>query len=125
MKKILFLFILTSILSNSCKQTKLVFPLDSRDLTQEFIENKSKAQKKYKDKILIIEGRISHIYENKYGNTVILLAYKRDTYGVLCTLKLGTKLNKPLVQNSLIEIKGYFEHFEENIILKNCVILKR
>lgn len=125
MKKILFLFILTSILSNSCKQTKLVFPLDSRDLTQEFIENKSKAQKKYKDKILIIEGRISHIYENKYGNTVILLAYKRDIYGVLCTLKPGTKFNKPLVQNSLIEIKGYFEHFEENIILKNCVILKR
>lgn len=110
---------------NSCKQTQLAFPLDSRNLTQEYLENKSKANKKYKDKTLIIEGRISHIYENKNGETVILLAYKRDTYGVTCTLRPGSKITKPLVQNSLIEVKGYCEGINENIILKNCIILKR
>jgi len=125
MKHLLAILIITTITLGSCKHSELIFPINSRDITKEYIENKHKSNKKYKYKTLIVEGRVSHIYKNSNGNTVVFMAYKRDSYGISCTLKRNYILKEPLKQNDLLEIKGFCIGIDENIMMNDCVIIKK
>lgn len=107
----------------SCKQTHIVFPLEAGKLTKEYLEKPAKSDRKYKNNILIIEGRISQVYTNKNNQSILILANVKDKYGVSCTLKMTEKISEPFRQYQLVEIKGLCTGFKENVIMENCVIL--
>ncbi len=125
MKKYTIICLILMFTVSACKLSQITFPLNSRDLTKEYQVNKHKADKEYKNRILIVEGRISHVFENKNGNTIIFLGYKRDAYGVQCEMKSGFAIKKPLKQNNLVQIKGFCRGIAKNIIMTDCIILKK
>ncbi len=125
--KVIFFFLILFLLQtfNSCTTTELIFPLKSLSLSKEYQNRERKADRKYKKRMLIIEGRVSQLYKNEYGEHVLVLARRTDAYGIHCTMRKLKKLNsKPFKQNQLLKIKGICKGWNQNVILESCVIVK-
>jgi len=117
------LIIAVLFLSLSCGTSKISGTLDSREVVKLMVENPQKAKRSYDEQVVTIKGHISETYKNKQGAIVIVLGYKRDADGLVCTLKKNQQFLVPLRQNQSIEIKGYSIFADGKVQIINGIIL--
>jgi hypothetical protein len=106
-------------------KAKVAYSLTSADLFNQFKEDDGQALKKYRGKVLEVNGSIQTI-ELDAAHATIILANEGDFYGVNCSFnaKQLVGLDK-LVVGELVTIKGECQGYIDDVILSNCTLLKK
>ena len=122
--KIRILVLLISILiilAQSCKTQNLTFPIDSDKFTEQYKKHKFRSNRWYKDKEIEIKGKISQVYKNEI---ILFIESSNNTLGISCKLK-NNDIKKPFKQNQTVHIIGICKGIKENIIINDCIVLKK
>jgi len=126
MKQVIF-FLIISTLFYSCsnQNTDILIPVSAKLLAQDYKNNPQLGNRKYRGKVLLVEGIIAEYYRNKKQEISIILRNKNQKIGVKCNLIRSSKqINKPLKYGQKIKIKGVCIGFKEDVLLENCFIVK-
>lgn len=126
---IMLLFTLLAFNFTNCKvlqkEEPLIFPLDPDIVYNDYSRDAKKADKRYKDKQLVVKGKILEYTTNKLGEVVILVANNNRTNGISSAIQNpNVQIRKPLKKGDSIKIMGMCLGFKQNIQLDNCIILK-
>ena len=127
MKQIIFIsFIISTIfLACSSHQSDELIPVSAKVLAKDFKANQQLGNRKYRGKVLLVEGIIAEYYRNKKQEISIILRDKNQKIGVKCNLIRSAKqITSPLKYGEKIKIKGVCIGFKENVLLENCFIVK-
>lgn len=106
-------------------KAKVAYTVSSSDLFHEFETNSHAAIKKYKGKVLEITGPVQTV-DVKDTYATVILANEGDFYGINCSF--GPKNLKGLpdiVVGELVTIKGECKGFIDDVILSNCIQMKK
>jgi len=109
MKQIIFVLsiISTILLSCSSQQTDDLIPISAKVLSKDYKANPQAGNRKYRGKVLLVEGTINEYYRNKKQEISIILRDKNQPTGVKCNLIRSSKqITKPLKYGQKIKIKG-------------------
>ncbi|OQX97726.1 MAG: hypothetical protein B6I20_12080 [Bacteroidetes bacterium 4572_117] len=126
MRQILFIALVFSMLTYSCstKKTDTLVVISTKNLLATY-KNTKIGNRKYRGKVLLVEGTIAEYYRNKKQEISIVLRDKNQLAGVKCNLiRSSRQIKKPLKYGQKIKIKGICIGFKENVILENCFIVK-
>ncbi|RLD64895.1 MAG: hypothetical protein DRI95_09865 [Bacteroidetes bacterium] len=127
MNRVIFtlLIISASLYSCSTQDTDSLVLISSKSLVNDYKTNQQAANRKYRGKVLLVEGIIAEYYRNKKQEISIILRNKNQSIGVKCNLIRSSKqISKPLKYGQNIKIKGVCIGFKENVLLENCFIVK-
>lgn len=94
------------------------------DIMSEFEADEKLANKKYLNKVVLIEGKISSITPNSNGANIVLQT-KNSMFGINCSMlsKYNSKIEK-LKKNETIKIKGKCNGFIDDVVLSKCSFVK-
>lgn len=99
--------------------------LSSDALFYEFAEDEASAASKYESKIIEITGTIQEVYSRGDDQLKIILRDRNVYKGVSCILNEKNKqIKKPLKLGSPITLKGLCFGIDDNVLLRDCVIVK-
>jgi hypothetical protein len=92
------------------------------ELYDAFDIDENAATLKFEDKIIEVSGEVLRIRENEYGFVVVLKAENSMTGGVNCSFR-----EKPeeIEEGQLVTVKGLCQGFLMDVVLNNCVIVKK
>lgn len=127
MKQIVIIFMILSSVFYGCSNTSTgdMLLVSSKALANDFKENPQLGNRKYRGKVLLVEGTIAEYYRNKKQEISVVLREKNQTVGVKCNLIRSSKqITKPLKYGQKIKIKGVCIGFKEDVLLENCFIVK-
>ncbi len=109
----------------SSQQTDELIPVSAKILAKDYKINPQAGNRKYRGKVLLVEGTIAEYYRNKKQEISVILRDKNQSVGVKCNLIRSAKqITKPLKYGQKIKIKGVCIGFKENVLLENCFIVK-
>ena len=126
MKQAIFIILIVSILLPGCstQDTDSLVLVSAKALVNDY-SNLQAGNRKYRGKVLLVEGIIAEYYRNKKQEISIILRDKNQSIGVKCNLIRSSKqITKPLKYGQKIKIKGVCIGFKENVLLENCFIVK-
>jgi len=113
-----------SVQSCKVKEPPLVFPLNPDVVFNDYKLDVLKSDKRYKDKDLVVKGKILEYYKNKAGEVVMILSSDNQTNGIICTLYNSEKqITKPLKKGDVYKLMGKCTGFKDNVILERCLIV--
>ena len=126
MKQVIFSLIISALLIGcSTQNTDTLIPVSAKVLANDYKNNQQAGNRKYRGKVLLVEGIIAEYYRNKKQEISMILREKNQKNGVKCNLIRSSKqINKPLKYGQKIKIKGVCIGFKENVLLENCFIVK-
>ncbi|MEN8120121.1 MAG: hypothetical protein ABFS35_07230 [Bacteroidota bacterium] len=127
MKQAIFIILIIGILFPGCstKETDSLVLVSAKALANDYKSNIQAGNRKYRGKVLLVEGIIAEYYRNKKQEISIILHDKNQISGVKCNLIRSSKqISKPLKYGQKIKIKGICIGFKENVILENCFIVR-
>lgn len=94
-------------------------------LLSEFEKNEAKANQKYMDKVIEVNGTIAEITKDQKGSTVVALRNADAFSGVLCTLQEGSSEEiKSYSIGKPIKIRGVCTGMLLDVVLNKGVIVK-
>ncbi|OEK07847.1 hypothetical protein A8C32_15305 [Flavivirga aquatica] len=98
--------------------------IKSSDLLNDFTVDETKANEKYLDKIIQVEGIISEISLDKEGRRIIALEGEDLLGNVTCYLSNEkNKTNERLKRGQSIIIKGICTGYLMDVVLVRCIII--
>lgn len=97
------------------------FRKTASELYEEFENNEKAALKKYTDKIILVEGRVSKSVETGEGATLILSSGGMG--GVNCSMGEWPRGNLA-IEGDLVRIKGRCTGFLMDVLLKDCRMIE-
>lgn len=133
-------FYLFNMPQRDVQATRTDYILRSSQLVNEYLENPSKANKKYLDsqgesKIFEINGIVNEISEDFNGNRVVLIKSDADLAGVSCTFYKETNANASGLKTGMeVSIKGVIRsgasfdsdlNMYENVIMEKCDLVAK
>lgn len=133
MKKIVYLSILIIIISilvyfiynkphRSVKNEKVSAKISAVELFNEYETDELSANKKYLDKVLIVNGTLAQFKVND-KEYMLILASEDPLFGVSCTLQ--NSMQKPAVKiGEKIKIKGICKGYLNDVVLTQCMIVQ-
>ena len=127
MKQITLILSIVAILFYGCssQQTDELIPVSAKVLAKDYKINPQAGNRKYRGKVLLVEGTIAEYFRNKKQEISIVLRDKNQGVGVKCNLIRSSKqITKPLKYGQKIKIKGVCIGFREDVLLENCFIVK-
>ncbi|RLD77939.1 MAG: hypothetical protein DRJ10_11115 [Bacteroidetes bacterium] len=125
MKQIIFILLIIIPYSCSFQQKDELIPVNAKVLAKDYKTNLQAGNRKYRGKVLLVEGVIAEYFRNKKQEISIVLQDKNQLVGVKCNLIRSSKqITKPLKYGQKIKIKGVCIGFKEFILLENCFIVK-
>jgi hypothetical protein len=127
MKQIVIILMVLSSVFYGCSNTGTgdMLLVSSKALANDFKENPQLGNRKYRGKVLLVEGTIAEYYRNKKQEISVVLREKHQAVGVKCNLIRSSKqISKPLKYGQKIKIKGVCIGFKEDVLLENCFIVK-
>jgi hypothetical protein len=95
------------------------FNLTANELFDAFEENEQAAMAKFENKVLAVTGKIINIKHGEVSSNVILHADNAMAGGINCSF---SSLNKQLIEDQTITIKGRCQGFLMDVVLNNCTI---
>ena len=99
------------------------YVISVKDLADDFHSNEKKANKKYLDKVVQIEGDIIAISTNN-GKTILTLGQKGSTTEIICTLDASqNKKVFTLNKGQTITVKGICTGFLMDVMLVRAIII--
>lgn len=106
-------------------RAKAAFTISATELFSQFEKSTSESIKKYSGKVLEINGNIQTI-EIKETYATIILANEGDYYGINCSFNESNLegLDQHVVGEH-ITIKGECKGYIDDVIISNCVIIKK
>jgi len=105
-------------------KVKADYTLQSETLIAEFEKNEAKANQKYMDKVVEVNGTIAEISADQKGATVVALRNTDAFSGVLCTLNEGGgKAIQSYTVGKPIKIRGVCTGMLMDVVLNKCVIV--
>jgi len=103
---------------------KADYTLQSERLVAEFEKNEAKANQKYMDKVVEVQGIIAEISADQKGATVVALRNVDAFSGVLCTLNEDAgKAMQSYTVGKPIKIRGVCTGMLMDVVLNKCVIV--
>jgi hypothetical protein len=100
------------------------FNISPEKLVQEFETNEEIANKKYLDKIILIEGKINSISTREDGPTTIVMNASNPMNSVSCELNKKESEKYLTIKNGdIIKIKGICSGLLMDVVLVDCVIV--
>lgn len=106
-------------------KAKAAYSISSSELFSQFEQSTPDALKKYTGKVLEVNGSVQTIEISESYATVIL-ADEGDFYGVNCSFNEDQMEGlDALVVGELITLKGECKGFIDDVIISNCVIIKK
>ncbi|NNE13329.1 MAG: hypothetical protein HKN51_00045 [Saprospiraceae bacterium] len=99
---------------------KSVAQLNANDLYKEFENNETKANEKYLDKVISVEGDVLKI-ENKNNKQSIYLLTESMMSSIICEMDDNHKTTS-VTEGQKIQIKGLCTGYLMDVILVRCVI---
>jgi hypothetical protein len=112
---------------SSCSSPKMGLdkPFNADLLASDYASNIEKGNKNYKGEYLTVIGEVLQSYSNKYNENIIILMNKDKKFGVKCILSSSAKpMGRPLKQGEIVKVNGKCTGFEDNVVLKGCIMLK-
>ncbi len=104
---------------------KADYTLQATALLAEFEKNEAKANQKYMDKVIDVNGTIAEITKDQKGATVVALRNKDAFSGVLCTLTEGSNNDiKSYAVGKPIKIRGVCTGMLMDVVLNKAVVVK-
>ncbi len=121
---IIIIFMLISLNFNKVEIIKPQFYLTTTELVDYFNLDEDLADKKFANKLIQIEGTIKNITYNNKKPTITFNA--TDDSGVICSLN-STEFNHTtkLQKNDKITIQGKCTGFLLDVIMADCIIIKK
>lgn len=106
-------------------KVKADYTLQATALLSEFEKNEAKANQKYMDKVIEVNGIIAEITKDQKGATVVALRNTEAFSGVLCTLQESSDeaIQKYAIGKS-IKIRGVCTGMLMDVVLNKCVVIK-
>ena len=105
-------------------KAKSDFSLTAAVLLSEFEANSKNASLKYNGKILLISGKVESINLND-SIASIQLSGEGSFFGINCSFNEGVSKNLKDIQiGNIIQVKGEFKGYMDDVILNNCFLIK-
>ncbi len=126
MKLVIFSIIIGTLFSScSTQSSDILIPVSAKVLAKDYKNSPQVSNRKYRGKVLLVEGIIAEYFRNKKQEISIVLREKNQRIGVKCNLIRSSKqISKPLKYGQRIKIKGVCIGFKENVLMENCFIVK-
>jgi uncharacterized protein (DUF1330 family) len=99
-----------------------VYTVDARDLYEEYMANQVKADKKYKGKVIVVEGKSSNISQDVTGASYVMMNASNMGSGVQCMFAPEHKKELEERGPGEFSIKGKCDGFNQNVILRGCTL---
>ncbi len=112
-------------IENEIKTTKrpvLEFPIEATIIISDYKNDNKKADFTYKNRELIVKGRVSEQYKNQEGLVVVVLEGNNTSYGVSCIMYSNNQITRPLRVDEVLTIKGFCLGKEKHVIMGKCVL---
>lgn len=104
------------------EKTEADLQVKAFDLFAEFENNEAKANEKYLEKVLVVEGEITDISANEAGNISLTLKSSSDMFGVICQMDELTEHERTEFQvGETVSIKGICTGMLMDVVLVRCV----
>ncbi|MGY5352499.1 OB-fold protein [Wenyingzhuangia sp. IMCC45533] len=118
-----FIFSVNKVYRVDTRNLKTDSILKATDLTYSFIDNEIIANKKFKSKILEIEGTIKEISFKNNRHTIIIYGTANDNH-VICDMKNNSNQSISSIDiHKSIKIKGLCKGFLKDVIVLNCMVI--
>ncbi|PHN07953.1 OB-fold protein [Flavilitoribacter nigricans] len=92
------------------------------DLFVEFDQNEAKANEKYLEKILLVEGKITDVSTNEEGHVSLTLKSSSDMFGVICQMDQLTEHERTdFTVGETVTLKGICTGMLMDVVLVRCV----
>ena len=117
----LAIVVILNLPQSSSQNKKTDLSIDSHSLFEEFNTDEAKANIKYSNKTIEVQGIVKAITKDQQGSDVIILDGGNDFAGVLCTLE--KPLNTELKPGDKLKIKGQCNGILMDVILNKCLII--
>ena len=104
------------------KRPVLEFPIEATIIISDYKNDNKKADFTYKNRELIVKGRVSEQYKNQEGLVVVVLEGNNTSYGVSCIMYSNNQITRPLRVDEVLTIKGFCLGKEKHVIMGKCVL---
>ncbi len=104
------------------KRPLLEFPIEATKIISDYKKDNKKADFTYKNRELIVKGRVSLQYKNQEGLVVVVLEGYNTDYGVSCVMYSNNQITRPLRVDEVLTIKGFCLGKEKHVVLGKCVL---
>ena len=97
--------------------------ISSEVLMDDFHQDEDAANKKYKEKVIEVDGVVKEVTFLNNRNTVILYGANNNSY-ILCDMASGQEeAIKSLQPGQSVKVKGICKGFLKDAILLNCIVI--
>lgn len=104
------------------ERSKVDMAVSAVDLFTEFEQNESKANEKYLEKVILVEGEIKEISTNEEGNVSLTLKSSSDLFGVICQMDNLTEHERTdFSVGETVSLKGICTGMLMDVVLVRCV----
>lgn len=101
------------------------FTLPASSLAIEYETNPTICNRKFIDRVILVEGVISEITTDQNNSTVFILRDNNSSTGILCTLNgQNEKKIKRYKKGDNITIKGICSGMLFDVVLNKCIIIE-
>jgi len=104
-------------------KVKADYTIQATALLSEFEKNEAKANQKYMDKVVEVNGTIAEITIDQKGSTVVALRNTDAFSGVLCTLQDSDDAIENYAIGKSIKIRGVCTGMLMDVVLNKCVVV--
>ena len=101
--------------------TEASYEVDAESIFQEFSDNESEANKKYLNKVITVEGKVSEMLTIDSAGLNVTLSTDNPMFGVSCQLPMETDQTSLRIGDD-VRIKGLCTGKLMDVVLVKCVI---
>lgn len=103
-------------------KTEADISVSAFDLFTEFEQNEAKANEKYLEKVILVEGEIRDVSTNETGNVSLTLKSSSDMFGVICQMDDLTEHERTdFSVGETVSLKGICTGMLMDVVLVRCV----
>ncbi len=102
-------------------KTPPAYSLTSDDLYQEYVYDESKADQKYRGKVIAISGLVEEVNSNKDVMTVVLHAPEYPIGGVSCTM---AEYYPDIEIGQIVQLKGECQGMLMQVIINKSILVQ-